>query len=270
MLLKLIFLCFTIGGAVSESGDIRGDPPFWLPRFRTPNYKTHPRQDGGGRIVGGVEISIEQRPFQVMTYINGRTLCGGAVINQDTILTAAHCFDSPGSPVYKVRLGSASYLTGGILVDVKQFIKHPSYSPYTGYYDVAVVKLAQPVVFSAKIQPIRLATAADDPIDGARAIVSGWGDLLSEGGSYPENLHQVEVPIVNQELCKRSYTHLAGSQLCAGESGRDSCQGDSGGPLTYNGVHIGIVSSGRGCALPGWPGIYTRTSAVRGFIDKYL
>ena len=71
--------------------------------------------------------------------------------------------------------------------------------------------------------------------------------------------------------CKESYGENSiwdESMLCAGEAGKDSCEGDSGGPLTYNDVHIGIVSWGQGCALPGYPGVYAQTDAFLDFIRQ--
>lgn len=73
--------------------------------------------------------------------------------------------------------------------------------------------------------------------------------------------------IPNQH-CLRSYPWVTDSQLCAGlrQGGKDSCQGDSGGPLwwqnpeTQRRILVGIVSNGRGCARPGYPGVYTRVS----------
>ena len=71
--------------------------------------------------------------------------------------------------------------------------------------------------------------------------------------------------------CKESYGENSiweESMLCAGEAGKDSCEGDSGGPLTYNDVHVGIVSWGQGCALPGYPGVYAQTEAFLDFIRQ--
>lgn len=217
-LIHFLFICTAVTVIQSKSFI----PAEWQPKSRLFNALTRPT---GGRIVGGVEASIEERPFQVMIYINGRPLCGGAVISQDTILTASHCFNKLIGPKYQVRLGSTSYIRGGEVVDVKEIIIHPKYDQYNGYYDAAIVKLIKPVVFSTKIQPIRLSNVDTDPSHGQTAIASGWGDLEERGAKYPENLHKVEVPIVDQDVCKVNYTHLGGSQLCAGTSGKDSCQG---------------------------------------------
>ena len=98
--------------------------------------------------------------------------------------------------------------------------------------------------------------------------MSGWG-TTSEGGSLPSNLQQVTVPYVTDEDCGDAYgasSIINDVMICAGEAGKDSCQGDSGGPMTFNGVHVGIVSWGYGCARPGYPGVYSQTDAFLDFI----
>lgn len=102
--------------------------------------------------------------------------------------------------------------------------------------------------------------------DGSDAVVSGWGTLTA-GGSSPDVLMAVTVPLVSDDECNDDYSGdvYGDNMICAGESGKDSCQGDSGGPMTCgDGIHCGIVSWGYSCAAPGYPGVYAQTSA---FID---
>jgi trypsin len=81
-------------------------------------------------------------------------------------------------------------------------------------------------------------------------------------------LQKVEVPIVPQWECKWLYGRekLSDNMFCAGRAGRDTCQGDSGGPAVTNGILVGIVSWGEGCARPGYPGIYTSVENLRKWI----
>lgn len=76
--------------------------------------------------------------------------------------------------------------------------------------------------------------------------------------------------MIDQNSCKTAYgKQLTERMFCAGVKGvggKDACQGDSGGPLVAKGKLHGIVSWGRGCALPGYPGVYTRVTAVRQWI----
>lgn len=222
-----------------------------------------------GRIVGGEKTTIEERPFQVMTLVDGRTHCGGALIDALTVLSAAHCFIDDSNEI-KVRLGSANKSSGGVVIDVIDVITHPQYSTESGHYDAAVLKLLQQVNFTNKIQPIALADYKDEPEAGSIVVASGWGDLEQDKGWYPETLYKVALPFVAHDECRKMYPDLDDGEICAGATGKDACQGDSGGPLTYNGFHIGVVAYGNGCGKAGYAGVYTRTSAIKGFVEQWM
>ena len=98
----------------------------------------------------------------------------------------------------------------------------------------------------------------------------------------PTNLQWVAVPTVTNAQCAQSYDQLYGdgsitsSMICAGppEGGKDSCQGDSGGPLVCRkdgkAVLTGVVSFGNGCALANFPGVYSRVTAVVGWVKANM
>lgn len=202
--------------------------------------------------------------------LNGNHYCGGAIINKNTILTAAHCAQNPASS-YKIRAGSTSKSTGGQLIQVSEVFVDERYPGSSGFdYDVAIMKLVEPLIFSDDVIRIALTPKGYIVPDGYPLFVSGWGALSSGGGS-PDNLYEVEATSVNQDACINAYgsDSITDRMICAGVSGMDSCEGDSGGALTYMHLHVGIVLWGRGCGLPGYPGVYARTSEFCDFIDKY-
>ncbi|XP_063704920.1 trypsin 5G1-like [Culicoides brevitarsis] len=226
-------------------------------------------QPKGHRIVGGNQITIDKRPFQVSLNNNGYHYCGGSILDEYTILTAAHCAQNSAKN-YKIRAGSTSKNSGGQFIQVSKVINHPKYSSWGYDFDAAIMKLEQPLTFNEDVQPIKLAPKGYTVDDGETVVVSGWG-ALSSGGSSPTNLYEVGVPAVNQKVCENAYgSDISENMICAGIGGRDSCQGDSGGPLTHNDLHVGIVSWGRGCALPGYPGVYARTSQFLDFITEHM
>ena len=107
-------------------------------------------------------------------------------------------------------------------------------------------------------------------------ILSGFG-RLSSGGSSPNVLMQVIVPIVSESKCRRAYgSSIHDSMVCAGldDGGKDSCQGDSGGPMVceHNGKFVleGVVSWGSGCADRGYYGVYARVRVLRKWIDGIM
>ena len=123
------------------------------------------------------------------------------------------------------------------------------------------------------VQPICLGEPGDD-YEGVTALVTGWGKLNSSG-PQSDILQEVNVTTISNQECRASYGHhrITDNMICAQAAGRDSCQGDSGGPLAVLGQdgsyrQIGVVSWGRGCARPGYPGVYTRLSSLLGWIEN--
>jgi len=116
---------------------------------------------------------------------------------------------------------------------------------------------------------------AGNYLAGKSLTVSGWG-ARSEGGRPPTTLHAVRVPGISNYQCRRSYRSITDAMICAGETrgGVDSCQGDSGGPLTYTSggstYVVGVVSWGRGCARPDYPGVYSRVTSALSWINSEL
>ncbi|KNC33664.1 hypothetical protein FF38_08771 [Lucilia cuprina] len=225
-----------------------------------------------GRIVNGVNSTIEAYPYQVSLQTNnGFHFCGGSIISEDIIVTAAHCMQKYKAHEFKVRLGSTEYNKGGVLVDVKAFKFHKGYNPKTMVNDVAVIKLARPVRETASIRYVKLAEKT--PATGTTAVVTGWGAkcfLFCQ--TAPIILQEVEVDIIDNAVCGSSkYKYGADikeTMLCAYAVKKDACQGDSGGPLVANNELVGVVSWGKGCAISGYPGVYCDVATVRSWIEK--
>lgn len=99
---------------------------------------------------------------------------------------------------------------------------------------------------------------------------------FQSGGITPTQLYKVTIPLVNQAQCASAYSGyntLTTNMLCAGRlgiGGIDACQGDTGGPLMYSNILIGLSSWGRGCGEPQYPGVYTKVSMYRNWIESNL
>lgn len=223
-----------------------------------------------GRIVGGQLIPIERVPYMVSIQRDGIHYCGGVIANEVTIFTAAHCIGWELQR-YTVRAGSSSSKTGGQVRKVIRKYQHFDYEVFTFDYDIGVLKLEEPLVYSNIVQPVQFAEKRASLPVGELALITGWGTEEFGNGTYPEFLRGLQVPVYSENRCWSAYRHVTDRMLCAGgEAGKDSCQADSGGPLVWNGIHIGIASHGKDCALEGFPGVYTRISAVRDFIDEWM
>ena len=123
------------------------------------------------------------------------------------------------------------------------------------------------------VQPICLPDPGQD-YDNVAALVPGWG-RLNYTGPQADTLQEVNVTTISNEECRASHGHhrITEAMICAVEVGKDACKDDRGGPLAVLGQdgsyrQIGVVSWGKGCARPGYPGVYTRLTSLLGWIEK--
>ncbi|XP_027839993.2 transmembrane protease serine 9-like [Aphis gossypii] len=226
------------------------------------------------KIVGGEPSGVHEYPWMVrLSYFN-QFYCGGTLINDRYVLTAAHCVKGFFWPLIKVTFGEHDYCNATRKPETRFVLRSivGEFSYLNFQNDLALLRLNDRVPMTATIKPVCLPTDANDTYSNGVAKAAGWGTLY-ENGSPSCHLRQVDVPIVDNEECaKTNYTGdlITENMICAGHEmgGKDSCQGDSGGPLMRLMENkrfeiIGIVSWGHGCARPGYPGVYTR-------VAKYL
>ena len=229
-----------------------------------------------GLIVGGQESSPNAWPWAIGLIRYGSFICGGSILSERYILTAAHCVSKsrqtqPASAL-QVMVGAHNLGNSGQLYPVERVIPHQQYDENYMQNDIAILKLRTPINFAQlgnKARPICLPSAAMDSKNyvGKMSTVVGWG-TTREGGQISRTLQQVQIPIISNQQCSQQYNpvNIRAGQICASypRGGKDSCQGDSGGSLTMpeNGKYyqLGVVSWGSGCARPGAPGVYTRVT----------
>jgi trypsin len=215
----------------------------------------------GEQIVGGSRVSTDQYPFVVyLAKPNGFQFCGGTIVSDTKVVTAAHCVRDTAAPALRVVAGRDDKLGDGqgVEVAVAHVWVHPRFTDVHSGADIAVLTLAARVRYG----PAAIARAGQAELyqPGTPGTILGWG-RTAEGGATSRFLMGASVPMVADVDCARAYAAFAPSAMvCAGyrEGGVDTCQGDSGGPLVVRGVLVGIASWGDGCARPGKYGVYTR------------
>jgi trypsin len=230
------------------------------------------------RIVGGGIAGAGDNPFQVallnrnIQNTQQAQFCGGTLIRENFVVTAAHCSDFVMAAGVEVLTGTRRLDNTGVRRQVTRITIHPGWNDDTMDNDVAVWEMAT----NATGMPVA-SLATDDGNVGNNLLATGWGSL-TQGGGGPIDLHSVQVPLVERANCNDANSYngaITDNMICAGRDigGIDTCQGDSGGPLTSgtnNSLLTGITSWGFGCAQPNLFGVYTRVSqaGIRRFITN--
>ncbi|XP_043755901.1 kallikrein-8 isoform X2 [Cervus elaphus] len=187
------------------------------------------------KVLEGKECKPHSQPWQAALFQGVRLICGGVLIADNWVLTAAHCQKKK----YTVRVGEHSLKNKDESEQeraVAQSIPHPCYNDSNNdrSYDVMLIQLRE---------------------------------------NFPDTLNCAEVKIIPQEQCEKAYPgKVTDSMVCASDSsGADTCQGDSGGPLVCNGVLQGITSWGSDpCGRPEKPGVYSKVCRFLDWIKKTI
>lgn len=239
------------------------------------------------KIVGGDPAELGEFPFQVALIASwvdeGKEFdglfCGGSLIRNNWVLTAAHCVNRTEPTDIDVIVGGLDFAqeeASRLRLSVDAVFVYPDYDTRTSDNDIALLKLIGPA-------PDDLATLNLPSEDWRNSVLAasgkltviGWGNT-EEGGQLSQRLQKVDVSLQPSDTCEQNYRQviphldITENMFCAGESrgGVDSCQGDSGGFIGAKNesgdfIQYGVVSFGVGCARPGLFGVYAE-------VDNYL
>ncbi|XP_061744054.1 serine protease 57-like [Nerophis ophidion] len=226
----------------------------------------------GTHIVGGRDAPSHSRPYMASLQVQGQHVCGGLLVREDFVLTAAHC---RLRRTYTVVLGVDSLTSDEANKQVftaARDIPHPDYDGHEN--DIMLLKLNASAQLTEQVQLIALKRGRMGSTDRGSCITAGWGDI-GDNRTLPDTLQEVNVTLLSQRTCRRRWrgVPIARTMVC-GTGSRDIqgfCSGDSGGPLVCDGEAAGVVSfSGRRCGNPRTPDVYTRISSFTDWISSVL
>ncbi|KAM8735456.1 trypsin-2-like [Acanthopagrus schlegelii] len=220
------------------------------------------------KIVGGHECTPHSQPHQV-SLNSGYHFCGGSLVNENWVVSAAHCYKSK----MDIVLGDHNrWFTDGNeqIIPAARVIPHPNYESWLVNNDIMLIKLSKPATINQYVRPVALPASCARA--GTMCTVSGWGVTMSSSADS-NKLQCLDVPVLSDEDCDNSYPGMiTEAMFCAGylEGGKDSCQGDSGGPVVCDGELQGVVSWGFGCAEKNHPGVYAKTCIFTDWLQSTM
>ncbi|XP_050454706.1 trypsin-7-like isoform X2 [Cataglyphis hispanica] len=230
------------------------------------------------RIVGGRNAKPGEIPYQVSLQIieTGHHFCGGVVLNQKYVLTAAHCVFGKNVSLISATVGTTDLRKPHAVHFIESSYVHKEYDENNSWFnDIALLKLKTPFKFSTLISPVVLPEQNQIVKTNSIAIVSGYGRLWYNGNKTTE-LHVANIKVADQAYCRYMYEKHSKNifdtaHICANEPTveRGSCKGDSGGPLTVDGKLVGLVSWSYRCSDTVYPSVYTRVPSYVNWIEKY-
>jgi len=290
--LPIVFLTFT-----TVDSQVCGNSPEFA-NFRRPKpliFPSSKREDPElGRIINGEMARRGAWPWQVSIQLTNPRIgsighwCGAVLLDQDWILTAAHCVQNKlvnalGGGIWTVVLGDwdRDNLDGEEVDMVVDRVEvHPNFTDYQN--DIALLKLPRSLPGLTPICLPQPHEQEEDDFVGLRCIATGWGQTVHDG-PLEGRLHQVPLRIVRNSDCSVMYglkygIPITDGHICAGpELGRvtGTCVGDSGGPLQCNlkdgrWYLAGITSFGSGCAKPGFPDVFVRITKYVTWISSIM
>ncbi|XP_004600926.2 chymotrypsinogen 2-like [Sorex araneus] len=236
----------------------------------------HPVLRGLSRIVNGEDAIPGSWPWQVsLQDKTGFHFCGGSLISENWVVTAAHCGVRTSHLVVAGEFDQGSDAEDIQVLKIAQVFKNPKSKMFTINYDIALLKLATPARFSETVSAVCLPSEADSFPAGSVCATSGWGKTKYNNANTPDRLQQASLPLLANYECKKFWGNtITDLMVCAGASGVSSCMGDYGGPLVCQKdgawTLVGIVSFFSGVCSTSMPGVYSRVTELMPWVRQIL
>uniref|UniRef100_A0A0A1WUE2 Chymotrypsin-2 n=1 Tax=Zeugodacus cucurbitae TaxID=28588 RepID=A0A0A1WUE2_ZEUCU len=269
ILLAILAVAFTCSSALR----MRGEPYEGL-RYRNTRPNLNNRNaSASGRIIGGQEAVEASAPWQVtLQNIYGNHFCGGAIIHDRFVVTAASCVSGLQKSWVKVVTSTNDWMGLAWQYDVSEIIVHCNFDKPLYHNDIALLKLSTLIAYDDKTKNITIADE-DELVAGETLTMTGWGSA-TEGGAYPNALKQLKVKYLPYAQCRSAYSNSEDvdmGHLCTtSRNGEGACHGDTGGPLVNEqGQLVGIGNWGVPCGR-GFPDVFAKLSFYADWIRSTI
>ncbi|XP_061400223.1 chymotrypsinogen A [Musca vetustissima] len=235
-----------------------------------------------GRLVGGTNAAANSAPYIVSIQKGGVHYCAGSILNQNWVVTAAHCLTSSSQVMSSTLVAGSIYVAGTGTTTQKRsiayYVVNDLYLGGTTPYDIGLVYTKTPFQWSIAVAAVSLPVSGTVPT--GNALLFGWGSTSTTNtAAYPSILQTATVPIISLDSCEKALgskgADVHNTNLCTGPltGGIGICTSDSGGPLVQqvNGknVLIGIVSWGKlPCGQPNSPSVFVQVSSFNTWIAQ--
>ncbi|XP_045489546.1 chymotrypsin-1-like [Pieris rapae] len=236
---------------------------------------------GDTRIVGGRDAPENVAVYQVSIRRHNSNQewhsCGGSIIHEEWVLTAAHCTYGTDAKTLSIVVGSTQLRSGGDRYKIKKIINHENYAKKDFRNDIALIKIDGKIKMKKNVGPIKL---KKEPVAaGTSCALTGWGKIDNRG-TVPNQLQVLVFRSISNKDCNKqlkgsNFLPIDQKQLCVrAPSNKGACNGDSGGPLVAsdgkNGlVQVGVVSWGIPCAR-NYPDVFASISGYYDWITNHM
>uniref|UniRef100_A0ABI8A739 Complement factor D n=1 Tax=Felis catus TaxID=9685 RepID=A0ABI8A739_FELCA len=210
-----------------------------------------------GRILGGREAESHARPYMASVQVNGKHVCGGFLVSERWVLSAAHCVEDLADGKLQVLLGAHSLSQpepSKRLYDVLRAVPHPDSRPDTIDHDLLLLQLSEKAELGPAVQPLAWQRLDRDVAAGTLCDVAGWG-VVTHTGRRPDRLQQLQLRVLDRATCNHRTYHdgtITQSMMCGESNRRDTCKvgggrgGGGGGSNRWDTCKVGGRAGGGG------------------------